>query len=46
MIPMEIWLQHLLARLRSERGNSELVWLLVLILIIWLLVAYRRIVVQ
>ncbi|MEX0766250.1 MAG: hypothetical protein ACRDFA_04695 [bacterium] len=47
MDPVFIWLRtYLLSRTRGERGQSEVIVLLIIIFLLWLIVQGRRVVVQ
>lgn len=47
MDPVFIWLRtYLLSRMRGERGQSEVIVLLIIIFLLWLIVQGRRVVVQ
>lgn len=47
MDPLYTWFRaYLLSRTRSERGQAEVIVLLIIIFLLWLIVQGRRVVVQ
>lgn len=47
MDPLYTWFRaYMLSRVRGERGQSEVIVLLIIIFLLWLIVQGRRVVVQ